>query len=180
MKKTVYAWQWLGFVFTGIAGVLLHFLFEWSGENIIVALFSAVNESIWEHIKLLFFPMLVFAWVQYRSIGKDYPEFWCVKLVGIVLGAVLIPVLYYTVNGSLGETPDWVNIAIFFVAVAISYLTEAWLFKTGRIECKQPKKAQMILLIIAGIFVVFTFIPPRIPLFEDPVTNTYGYYKFPF
>ncbi len=180
MKKKLFFWQLAGFVFTGIMGVLLHFLFDWTGESIIVAPFSAVNESIWEHMKLIFFPMLVFALIQSRSMGRGYPEFWCVKLMGVGLSVVLIPVLYYTVNGALGGTPDWVNIAIFFIAAAVGYLTEAWLFKKNGFDCMSPRKSQTILIIIAVVFVVCTFIPPRVPLFEDPITNTYGYYRFPF
>ena len=174
MKNKLLAWQTAGFVFTGIAGVLLHFLFEWTGENIIVALFSAVNESIWEHIKLLFFPMLVFALIQNRCIGSEYKNFWCIKLIGIVLGAVLIPVLYYTINGIFGMTPDWVNIAIFFIAAAVSYLAEMWLFEQDIVSCKSSGNALLILFVIALMFMVLTFVPPRIPLFQDPITKTYG------
>ncbi|MBE7055804.1 MAG: hypothetical protein E7392_06810, partial [Ruminococcaceae bacterium] len=64
MKKTVSRWQLAGFIFTGIAGVILHFLFDWTGGSVLVAPFSAVNESIFEHMKLLFFPMLLFAFVE--------------------------------------------------------------------------------------------------------------------
>ncbi len=175
MKKSLLFWQIAGFVFTGIAGVILHFLFDWTGQNIVVAPFSAVNESIWEHMKLLFFPMFVFALAESQYIGKWYDNFWCVKLIGIVLGVVLIPMLYYTINGMLGKTPDWVNIAIFFVAAAISYLTETWLFKRGSINCKSPETVLIILCLIALAFMILTFATPHIPLFEDPVTNTYGY-----
>ena len=180
MKKFLSVWQIAGFVFTGTAGVLLHFLFDWTGGNIVVAPISAVNESIWEHIKLLFFPMLTFALIQNRNMGWVYPEFWCVKLIGILLSSALIPVLYYTVNGSLGQTPDWVNIAIFFVTAAIGYFIEWWLFKRGIVECKSPKLARLILLIVALVFVIWTFTPPRVPLFKDPITNTYGFYKVLF
>lgn len=175
MKKSLSAWQIAGFIFTGIAGVLLHFLFDWTGGSVIVAPFSAVNESIWEHMKLLFFPMFVFALIQNRYIGKDYKNFWCVKLIGIVLGTVLIPVLYYTVNGVFGETADLVNIAIFFVSAAVSYFVETWLFRQNNIKCKSPLVPLLILWLIALLFEILTFIPPHIPLFEDPITKTYGY-----
>lgn len=172
MKKSIAVWQVAGFVFTGIMGVLLHFLFDWSGGSIIVAPFSAVNESIWEHMKLLFFPMFIFALVESRYIDKN---FWCVKLIGIVLGVMLIPVLYYFVNGAFGAMPDWVNIAIFFVTAAASYLIENYLFKQTGITCKSPQAALAILWIIALVFAVFTFAPPQIPLFEDPITGGYGF-----
>ena len=175
MKKSLSWWQTNGFIVTSISGVLLHFLLQWTNESIVVAWFSAVNESTWEHMKLLFFPSFVFALIQNRYIGREYTDFWCIKLIGILSGVVLIPVLYYTINGAFGMVPDWVNIAFFFVAVAFSYFIETYFFKRDCINCKSSTKSLMILWMIALIFIIFTFIPPQIPLFEDPVTKTYGY-----
>ena len=170
--KSITKWQIAGFIFTGIAGVLLHFLFDWSGGSIFVAPFSAVNESIWEHMKLLFFPMLVFAIVESRYGNKN---FWCVKRLGIVLGTLLIPVFYYVINGAFGETPDWVNIAVFFITAVISYIVENYLFKKDALICKSSQGALVTLWIVAFVFVLFTFAPPKIPLFQDPATGGYGF-----
>lgn len=172
MKKSIFAWQLAGFVFAGIMGVILHFLFDWSGGSIIVAPFSAVNESIWEHMKLLFFSLFIFAFVESRYINHN---FWCVKLAGIVFGVVLIPVLYYFINGAFGITPDWVNISLYFIAAAASYIIENCLLKLNRPICKSPWVALAALWIIALVFVIFTFVPPQIPLFEDPITGGYGF-----
>lgn len=172
--KSITKWQIAGFVFTSVAGVLLHFLFDWSGGSVFVAPFSAVNESIWEHMKLLFFSMLMFAFVESRHTGNN---FWCIKLIGIVLGVVLIPIFYYVINGAFGETPDWINIAIFFIAAAVSYIVESYLFKKDVPNCQSSYWALTALWIIAFAFVAFTFAPPRIPLFEDPITGGYGFEK---
>lgn len=177
MKKTLWLWQLVGFIFTAVAGVILHFLFDWTDESVLVAPFSAVNESIWEHMKLLFFPMLVFAIIESGYIGKDYKNFWCAKLIGIVFGTVLIPVLYYVINGAFGPTPDWVNIAIFFVSVAVSYYAEIRILENDLAYCKSPSKAFAVLVLIGVIFMVLTFMTPQIPIFKDPITNTYGYWK---
>lgn len=175
MKKSIRLWQFAGFVFTSILGVLLHFLFDWSGGSISVAPFSAVNESIWEHLKLLFFPMFAFSFIENQYIGKSYKNFWCIKLIGIAFGVVLIPVLYYVINGAFGKTPDWVNIVIFFVSVLFAYLLETQLFGKNSIKCESPKTALGILWLIALTFVIFTFVPPRIPLFFDPTTGGFGF-----
>ena len=94
MKSNIVHWQIGGFLFTAVMGTFLHFLFDLSGEQVWAALFSAVNESIWEHMKLLFYPMLAVAIFQYFNIGKDMSGFWCVKLVGILIGLAVIPVIY--------------------------------------------------------------------------------------
>lgn len=174
MKKSISLWQLAGFVFTGIAGTLLHFLYEWTGENRIAALFSGVNESTWEHMKLLFFPLLIFAIIESRYIGKEYNNFWCVKLIGILLGLSVIPVLYYTYTGIFGKNADWFNITIFFIATAVSYIAERGLLKKEKNFCPFETLAKIILLLIAVLFFVFTFAPPQIPLFKDPITKLYG------
>ncbi len=175
MKKAVTAWQTAGFVFTGICGVILHFLFDWTGQNPLVAPFAAVNESIWEHMKLLFVPMFVFALAESRCIGKAYKGFWQIKLVGILLGIVLIPTLYYTLRGIFGVMPDFVNIAIFFVVAATSYWVETSLFGEDSTNSQSPSAALATLWLLAAVFVLLTFLPPHIPLFMDPVTGTYGF-----
>ena len=173
MKKSLAFWQFGGFVFTGVLGTLLHFIYEWT-NSISVALFSAVNESTWEHMKILFFPMLVFTIIENRYLSKDYQNFWCVKLIGILIGLAVIPILYYTYTGALGVSADWFNIAIFFIATAISYVTETKLLK-GKKTCQLSTVAVFVILfIITVLFVVFTFNPPKIPLFIDPVSKFYG------
>ena len=172
MKK----WQVAGFVFTGVMGTLLHFLFDWTGGSVIAALFSAVNESIWEHMKLLYYPMLLFAGIQYRFWRKEMPGFWCVKLVGILAGLALIPALYYSYTGILGVSADWFNIAIFFIAAGVTYYLESKLFERG-VACRFGGAAFVLLLLVAVAFTVLTFLPPRIPLFQDPITDTYGFWK---
>ena len=168
MRKSLSVWQGLGFIFTGVLGVVLHFLYEWTGKNSFVAGFSAVNESTWEHMKILFFPMFIFALIENLFIGKKYKNFWCVKLVGILFGVLSIPVIFYTLRGVFGTTPDFVNIAIFYVAAFISYFAETRLLKNGSFHCENAGIALLLLWCIVLLFVVFTFEPPSLPVFQDP------------
>lgn len=175
MKKSVPSWQIAGFLFAAIGGTLLHFLFDWSGGSGIVGLFSAVNESIWEHMKLLYYPQLIFAFVEYSRWGKDTKCFWQIKLLGVIVGMVLIPVLYYTYTGALGVSADWFNIAIFFITAGVSFWLETKLFEK-EYTCLIPSETAFTLLCMIGIvFTAMTFAPLRIPLFEDPLTGTYGF-----
>ena len=163
-------------MFTAVVGTLLHFLFEWTNSSIVAALFSAVNESIWEHMTLLFYPMVVFGLVEYRFWGKECPAFWRIKLLGILIGLVRIPVVYYTSTGILGMSADWFNITIFFIAAGVSYLLEAKLFQHP-LACNHPAKYAIFLLCLISLtFTVFTFRPPHIPFFRDPINSTYGFF----
>ena len=173
MKQRSILWQAAGFAAVTFGGTILHFLYDWTGGSILVAPFSGVNESTWEHMKLLFWPLFLYALVQWLFF-KDQESYWCVKLVEILLGLVLIPVLFYTYNGVFGKSPDWMNIAIFYVTALLVFLFEGWAFKNDLRQCKHPCLAFAALCLIGVLFVVFTLAPPQIPLFQDPLTGTYG------
>ena len=173
MKRSIGLWQLFGFAVTSLGGTLLHFLYDWLGEAVWIAPFSGVNESTWEHMKLLFFPMFIYAVVQ-SFFFKDREDFWCVKLRGILLGSIMIPIIFYTYNGVIGRSPDWLNIAIFFISAAIAYIYETRLFNAEKVRCRSSKLAIAALCAIALLFVVFTFQTPKIEIFKDPLTNTYG------
>ena len=173
MKRSIGLWELMGFAVTSLAGTLLHFLYDWLDGAAWIAPFSGVNESTWEHMKLLFWPMLAFAAVQSLFFGER-KDFWCIKLRGTLLGLVLIPILFYTYNGVIGKSPDWLNIAIFFISAAVAYLFETRLFRAGEVGCKFPKLALSLLLVIGLLFVVFSFRTPRLGVFEDPLTGGFG------
>ena len=173
MKKEIGIRQFLGFAVTALGGTILHFLYDWLGESPIIAPFSGVNESTWEHMKLLFWPMLIYAAAEWFFF-RERTDFWCVKLRGILLGLLSIPILFYTYNGAVGKSPDWLNITIFFLAAAIAYLYEARVFNRSKAACKHPKLAITILCLIALLFVAFTFRTPPIGIFADPITGGYG------
>ena len=172
-QKSIGLWQLMGFAVTSLAGTVLHFLYEWLGDAVWIAPFSGVNESTWEHMKLLFWPMFLYTIVQ-SFFFKEEKTYWCIKLKGILFGIILIPVLFYAYNGAIGKSPDWVNIAIFFVSAAATYIYETRLFKRENTSCKRPKLALGILCMIALLFVIFTFATPEIGIFKDPLTGGYG------
>ena len=172
MKRSIGLSQLLGFGVTSLLGTLLHFLYDWLGEAKWIAPISGINESTWEHMKLLFWPMFLYAIVQ-SFFFRDRKNFWCVKLKGILLGLVLIPVLFYTYNGVIGSSPDWINIAIFFISAAAAYIYETKLFGAEPLPCR-PKWAVVALSGIALLFILFTFLTPKLGIFKDPLTGTYG------
>ena len=165
-------WQAVGFGVSTLVGTLLHFLYDWTGENTLAAVFSGVNESTWEHMKLLFWPLFLFAIFQYFFYKEA--NYWYVKLAATALGLMLIPVLFYTYNGMFGKSPDWVNIAIFYIAAAAAFGFEWWAFRKNLLQWKYPQLGLGALIGIGMLFVIFTFAPPRLPLFQDPVTGSFG------
>ena len=175
MRKRLFFWELAGFLFTSAVGSLLHFVYEWSGGSLAAAVVSAVNESTWEHMKLLFVPMFLFSVVQACVLGKNYPNFLAVRAVSIVTGLTLIPVLYYTYTGAWGQMRDWANIAVFFLAALGAFLLDASLLRRNRLSSPWQQVLGLIVLwALAFCFVWCTFRPPHIALWRDPTTGTYG------
>lgn len=174
MEKGCRTWWIGGFLFTSGLGTLLHFAYEWSGKNLLVGAVTAVNESVWEHMKLLFMPLLLVA-LAAAVFGGRCRGYWAARLAGAVTGLLLIPLLYYGYTGALGISVMWVDVAIFFVAAAAAFLVEAHL--TAHLPMRSGG-AQVVAVALFGVlavlFVWFTFSPPHLPLFQDPVTLAYG------
>ena len=167
MKRTVWLWQLFGFALTSLLGTLLHFLYEWLGKADWIAPFSGINESTWEHMKLLFWPMLLYAILE-SFFFKAYEGFWCVKLRGTLIGLSLIPLIFYLYNGVIGKSPDWINISIFFISAAAAYVYESRALKKGSVSCKSKRLAIAFLCVIAIMFLAFTFFTPSLEIFKEP------------
>lgn len=177
MKKSIFVLQFSGFVFVSVLGTLLHFAFDWSRQNIIIGIFSAVNESIWEHIKLLYFPQIIFIFIEKHYLKPLPKNFWYAKAIGILIGIITIPTLYYTYSGILGVNVDWFNILIFFITSALVFFIETKIIKNSRGGFVSPTVSKFLIFIVGILFVIFTFWTPKIPLFCDPLDSTYGYFK---
>lgn len=159
-------------VFIMILGTLLHFTFNWSNNNILVGTFSPVNESIWEHLKLLFFPMLMTTIIVYFYKGRLIPNYLCAKVSGIILSIAFTVIFFYTYTGIIGKNFAIVDIGIFFVAVALGQHI-AYKKMQSTFSCNNIR-AIIILVLLYLCFVTFTFFPPNINLFKDPITGMFG------
>ena len=175
MRKQLVWWELAGFLFTAAAGSLLHFAYEWSGGSTLAAAFSAVNESTWEHMKLLFFPMLLFSVVQVIALGRQYPNFLAVRAVSTLAGLLLIPVLFYTYTGVLGRDVMWVDVTIFVLSALAAFALDGRLLRRGRWNSGWQQVLGLLALWgLAFLFVYLTFHPPGLGLWRDPVTGGYG------
>ena len=173
MKRSIGPFQFLGFALTALGGTLLHYAYDWLGGAIWIAPFSGVNESTFEHMKLFFWPAFVYAIIQWFFF-RERRDFFCIKARGILLGLLLIPILFYTYNGAVAKSPDFLNISIFFISAAVAFVYETRLFYSERSVCRHPKLALSLLCSLGALFVLFTFRTPEIGLFRDPITGLYG------
>lgn len=173
--KSVFWFQVASVILAIVLGVLLHYTYQLSNNNCLVGTFSAVNESTWEHLKLAFFPMLITTIVGYFIIGKANPNFLCAKLAGIITTMIFITTFFYTYTGIIGTDYSLLNILSFIIGVILG---EYKAFRKILKDKACNKTITIIILILLTIsFIYFTFNPPKINYFKDPITNEYGIEK---
>lgn len=170
-QRRLFSAELAGALFVLAAGALAHFTYDWSGGNRLAAALTAVNESVWEHMKLLFVPMFLLTLFQLPTLGRRYPNFPAVRAVSALTGTALIPVLFYTYTGALGRDLLWADLAIFILAVAAAFVLERRLLARGRFSAPwQQAAGALALWAVLLLFVLFTFRPPHAPLWRDPIT----------
>ena len=167
MNKKFKSYILCGILFVSILGTLAHFLYNWSGQNLVIGLFTPVNESTWEHIKLIFFPMLIYTQVLIKIFEKNYPCIKSASYIGILVGFILIPIIFYTYTGILEFHLLCLDIATFLVSVFLSFGVIYWLSKSCHFSSLE-KTARFLILLLTFLFFIFTFFPPAIQLFAQP------------
>lgn len=157
----------VGILFVLAAGCLAHFLYDWSGNNPVVGLFTPVNESVWEHMKLLFFPMLLYSALMIFRFRREYSCITSALCFGILAGAILIPLFYYAYTFVLGRNYLILDIGIFLLSIVIAF----WLSYRLTLSCRLESHT-FLLFILTGIlfvcFLAFSYRPPDSILFQDP------------
>lgn len=167
MKKSNYL---IEFIIIGIAGTLFHFVYALSGENRLAGYFFPVNESTWEHLKLLFFPSLIYSTAEYIALSRPPKAYIPASVIGIFGGMAAITAFFYTYTGILGFDVSFLNIFSFFFGLFIMLL-----IKYGLIKKKAPagKTANYIAVLLAGVFVIlfvrWSFYPPTLGIFTNPI-----------
>jgi hypothetical protein len=174
MKKYVLKWEVAGIVFVFFLGALLHFVFEWSGESAIIGVIASVNESVWEHFKQGFWPMCLFAAIEYGIIRSHINNFLVAKGTAVLLIPIITGLIFYAYTAIIGEEILIVDIIIFALAVTIGQLV-SYKIMTSR---KLPKFTNYVgftaIILVGLILVLFTFFPPHWPILLDQNTGTYG------
>ncbi len=167
-RKKIKTAELISFIIAGILGVLFHFVYGWTGENRLVGFFVPINESTWEHLKLILYPITLVSIFEYSLAGIRFENFLCIKVRSIWVGMLCVITLFYTYSGVLGKTVDWFNIVVYFLSLGGAYC-----YSCRRLLGQKPVKNTPVLCIvsftvIAILFMIFSLYPPAIGLFAEP------------
>lgn len=177
MKNKLLIWEIAGFLFIGLIGAALHFTFEMSNySSMTVAYFSAVNESTWEHLKMVFFPGLVFALIEYTYVRDVVNNYIIAKVVGLLIMPLVITIGWYIYAPILGRSYFPADLFLFYLAVFIGQVVSYRLLTRPPLEKKYTQTAIVVFIVLFVAFSTFTFFPPRIFLFEHLDLKDTGLY----
>lgn len=163
----------IGIITISFLGNLFHFIFPLSGKKRIVSLLGSVNESTWEHLKLAFWPFLIFIIIEHFYLGEDYANQLFLRSMGMVTTLILIPVFFYSYKRIIGKRLLIFDIGLFIASIMIGMIFSMYLMENFEwINCDPI--GSFILCLVSLLFLLGTNYPPRIFLFRDPVTGKYG------
>lgn len=165
----------VGCVVIYAAAVVLHFSLNWFGPGALAILFGAVNESVWEHIKIFSVAYLGFALLQLLWIRVDFRRYVAAKTAGLyfLMGGIIA--LHYGAAAVAGEPPAWADIGGAAVLVILAQLL-SYRLTVGRLSLREYFAPALLLLALYYLmFFSFTIYPPKTALFRDPLTGGYGY-----
>lgn len=150
-----------------IFGTLMHFVYHWSGGNKIIGLFSPVSESTWEHLKMLFYPMLLVILIGYTFFEHQYPGLLFAGTLGLCAGLAAIPVIFYTYTALLGHNILIFDILTFAVSVLLANIL-GYVIMRSRLRPLPDILCLLILTLLTAAFMIFTYAPPDFFIFDAP------------
>jgi len=174
----VFRWEMWGILFIVLVGSLLHFTFDFSGGLRPLGIISAVNESVWEHLKLAFWPAVLWTIIEFffvrRQTKDTRPSFTLAKAIGAYIMPLVIVAIFYSYTAFTRHSILAVDLSSFVIAVVIGQIVSYKLWHLLSLSKVVDSLGLIMFVIGALLFAIFTFYPPAAGIFQDPVTGGYG------
>ena len=164
----------IGFLFVSLIGTFLHFLYDISNHNKMVGVFSSVNESTWEHIKLALTPTFIYSLIDGYAYGC-YDNYFFAKLVSVLTIIIVMPLLFYITKLFLKKHITIINILIFLITAFISELLMYKLLFITPVSYIVQYVSLVLLFILFACYLLLTVFPIESVIFKDPITQEYGF-----
>lgn len=176
-KKEIMIWQIVGAIVIFGVGALWHFMYEWI-EIPALGWFFPVNESVWEHVKLMFWPALIYYTIEGIFLWKKTNNYILAKMYVFYFTPAVNIIFFYTYTGATGYENFIIDSIVLLIVTCIQQYISYKLLTREQIFSERP--ITLIALSATGIFILgfililFTYYPPHIPLFQDSLSGEYG------
>lgn len=168
MHKSFGQYELIGLGYVIVVGVASHYVYELFSPNLLLNTFFPINESVWEHLKLLFYPFFTYSIIEYFLTNNTYKQLMRFKLISVIVGMATTIIIFYTYSGIIGNHYAVIDILIFFISVIVSFVCSYILIT----NFDSPRQTTIIsvcgFVVLIIIFAFFAYYPPQIPLFENP------------
>ncbi len=153
---------------------VLHMLWEWTVEFKPVALVAAVNESVWEHVKILCFAYMAASVVPSFMLKPLPRRLLTARVAGLLVIVTLTICFFYIYSGVLGRSVIWVDIIAAGLWLAAAEIVSLRVLNAGEKADSLFAPAVAVLTLLLTALLCFTVNPPEIGLFRDAETGLYG------
>ena len=164
---------YIGMILIAIVGTLLHFTYEFSHHNKFVAIFSAVNESTWEHIKICMTPTILWSLYDGYVYGMN-SNYLIGKSLCLLTIILLIPILFYTYTLFTKKSILFIDVICFYITVICSQMVFNYFINIKELPFIYTYLSCILLFIEVGAYMFLTYRPLKNFIFKDPITNKYG------
>ncbi|WP_252231663.1 DUF6512 family protein [Clostridium sp. ZBS15] len=165
----------LSIPFIVLLATLFHYTYKLSNNSLLVGLFTPVNESIWEHLKLAVYPTIIWyiiSYIIFNDIILDWKKWFCSCTISMIISSITIIIFYYTYTGALGIHSLVLDIFSLVLGVSIGQYIGFKVY--ANYDLSNNYLYSSLFFITIFLFTLFTFIQPKIPLFIDSTTGEYG------
>ena len=176
-SNQIFRWEMWGILFIVLLGGFLHFAFEISGNWRPLGAVAAVNESVWEHLKLVFWPALFWTLIEFvfpSSKSRVYPNFVLARAISAFIMPIVIVIIFYTYTTFTGKPILVVDLTSFVLAVLVGQIISYYLMKTLNLARGFNFLGCFLWLVGIMLFIWFTFSPPHLGIFQDGPTGGFG------
>jgi hypothetical protein len=173
-NKKIKIWELWGIILIFLFGALLHFAYEFSNSWKPLALISAVNESTWEHLKIAFWPALIYSTIEFFVFGQKVKNFCFAKACSFLIIPIVITIIFYSYTYFTGSDILFIDISTFFIAIAVAQIVSYKIMFLKKDYSFLNILGIIIIIINLYFYASFTYFPPKSKLFLDPVTGKYG------
>lgn len=176
MLKSKYKGIWWWILATVLLGTLWHFGYEILGRSFAAGLIMPVNESVWEHLKIVFFPLVIVGIIAFIKLKPSKTNFWTGLLVGSVTGMLTVFFGFYLYTGIVGDS--LIGDILLYIASIIVAMYICWWFTINSKKIEWLEVMSTIgLLLITIVLIYLTIKAPKLSPFIEKSSNSYGIYE---
>ena len=167
----------IGVFISFIIAVILHFIYG-IFPNTFFSIIAPVNESIWEHMKLIVSSSLIFSIFEYFIYKKKdipYNNFILSYGVSCVLGIIVYLLIYIPLNDIFGHKAYIAISLLFIILIFVQYVS--YYIMNKKEMWHSCDMGILLIIIIYFLFGYLTYHPPKVNLFYDYMHKGFGIIK---